>query len=207
MEFLVVSLSSCHMLWYLHLCSEAGVIVMEDADNATGKMVETANGGGHFTEVVLNPKVRVAESSMIEKANELHKKANDSRRYSASESSNCRCSARTPRISGTRGDQSIFFRLPNLMIFSNISSGNSYRRAKWRTRGIISFLFFSLPLRLKQRASQKKLNGAHSYSKLELFAEFGVLKLTGKAGKAGEKFKFEIINNLLVNNGRKNTMQ
>ena len=77
MEFLVVSLSSCHMLWYLHLCSEAGVIVMEDADNATGKMVETANGGGHFTEVVLNPKVRVAESSMIEKANELHKKANE----------------------------------------------------------------------------------------------------------------------------------
>lgn len=76
-EFLVVSLSSCHMLWYLHLCSEAGVIVMEYADNATGKMVETANGGGHFTEVVLNPKVRVAESSMIEKANELHKKANE----------------------------------------------------------------------------------------------------------------------------------
>ncbi|RIV69896.1 OsmC family protein [Flagellimonas aequoris] len=76
-EFLVVSLSSCHMLWYLHLCSEAGVIVMEYADNATGKMVETANGGGHFTEVVLNPKVRVVESSMIEKANELHKKANE----------------------------------------------------------------------------------------------------------------------------------
>lgn len=76
-ELLVASLSSCHMLWYLHLCSEARVIVMEYSDNATGKMVETANGGGHFTEVVLKPRVRVAENSMIEKANELHKKANE----------------------------------------------------------------------------------------------------------------------------------
>lgn len=75
-ELLVASLSSCHMLWYLHLCSEAGVIVIDYIDNAIGTMIETSNGGGRFTEVVLNPIVTVNESSMIEKANELHKKAN-----------------------------------------------------------------------------------------------------------------------------------
>lgn len=76
-EFLVASLSSCHMLWYLHLCSEAGIIVSDYIDNATGTMIETSNGSGHFTEVVLNPIVTVNENSMIGKAIELHKKANE----------------------------------------------------------------------------------------------------------------------------------
>lgn len=76
-ELLVASLSSCHMLWYLHLCSEAGVIVMDYTDNAHGFMVETQNGGGRFVKVVLNPTVTVAEGSMIKMANDLHKKANE----------------------------------------------------------------------------------------------------------------------------------
>lgn len=76
-ELLVSSLSACHMLWYLHLCSEAGIIVTSYSDNATGIMTETANGSGHFTEVTLNPTVTVADQSMIDKANELHKKANE----------------------------------------------------------------------------------------------------------------------------------
>jgi organic hydroperoxide reductase OsmC/OhrA len=76
-DLLVSSLSSCHMLWYLHLCSEAGVIVIDYVDNAAGIMVETANGGGQFTEVTLNLIVTVTENSMIDKANELHKKANE----------------------------------------------------------------------------------------------------------------------------------
>ena len=76
-DLLVASLSSCHMLWYLHLCAEAKVIVVDYVDNATGVMVETSNGGGQFTEVALNPIVTVTDISMIEKANELHKKANE----------------------------------------------------------------------------------------------------------------------------------
>jgi organic hydroperoxide reductase OsmC/OhrA len=76
-EFLVASLSTCHMLWYLHLCAEAGVILVDYVDNATGIMMETSDGGGHFTEVTLNPIVIVTENSMVERANELHKKANE----------------------------------------------------------------------------------------------------------------------------------
>jgi len=76
-DLLVSSLSACHMLWYLHLCSEAGVIVSDYIDNATGIMVETSNGGGQFKEVTLNPIVTVTEQYMVDKANELHKKASE----------------------------------------------------------------------------------------------------------------------------------
>src|ERR1700749_5182794 len=60
-ELLVASLSSCHMLWYLHLCAEAGVVVTGYTDNAAGVMTETANGGGRFTGVTLKPEVVVTE--------------------------------------------------------------------------------------------------------------------------------------------------
>jgi organic hydroperoxide reductase OsmC/OhrA len=63
------------MLSFLHLCAVAKVIVTDYIDNATGNMVETADGGGYFTEVTLNPVVTVTESSMIAKVNELHQKA------------------------------------------------------------------------------------------------------------------------------------
>ncbi|WP_461453189.1 OsmC family protein [Mucilaginibacter sp.] len=74
-ELFVASLSSCHMLWYLHLCSEAGVVVIDYIDNATGTMTETEDGSGHFTEVTLHPVVIVTEASMVDKANELHYEA------------------------------------------------------------------------------------------------------------------------------------
>lgn len=76
-EMLVSSLSSCHMLWYLHLCSEAKVVVVAYVDNATGVMEETSSGSGHFREVRLNPVVTVKDASMVEKAQTLHERAND----------------------------------------------------------------------------------------------------------------------------------
>ena len=64
------------MLWYLHLCSEAGIVVSEYIDNAKGTMVANTDGGGRFTEVTLYPDVTITDEAMEEKANELHKKAN-----------------------------------------------------------------------------------------------------------------------------------
>lgn len=74
-ELFVASIATCHMLWYLHLCADAGIVVIDYTDNAEGIMKETEDGGGHFTEVTLNPIVIVADNSMINKANELHNKA------------------------------------------------------------------------------------------------------------------------------------
>ncbi len=76
-ELLLASLSSCHMLWYLHLCSESSIITLKYLDTATGILIEKSNGSGCFSEVNLNPTVIVAENAMIEKAIELHKKANE----------------------------------------------------------------------------------------------------------------------------------
>ena len=45
------------MLWFLHICSEQGIVVTAYEDEATGFMQEDADGGGRFTEVVLHPKV------------------------------------------------------------------------------------------------------------------------------------------------------
>src|SRR6266496_952781 len=38
-ELLVASLSACHMLWYLHLCSEAGIVISDYEDQAKGIMI------------------------------------------------------------------------------------------------------------------------------------------------------------------------
>ena len=75
-ELLVASLSGCHMLWYLHLCSVNNVVVTDYLDEASGSMEENSDGSGQFTEVVLRPKVTVTDESMIEKANALHHEAN-----------------------------------------------------------------------------------------------------------------------------------
>lgn len=76
-DMLLASLSSCHMLWYLHLCADAGIIVVDYVDHPTGILTQTTNGSGRFTEVTLHPMVTVTERSMIEKANELHLKAHE----------------------------------------------------------------------------------------------------------------------------------
>jgi organic hydroperoxide reductase OsmC/OhrA len=69
---LVAALSQCHMLSYLHRCALSGVVVTGYEDTAEGVMVETADGGGHFEEVVLRPVVTVAEPGMVERAQSLH---------------------------------------------------------------------------------------------------------------------------------------
>ena len=75
-DLLLASLSSCHMLWYFHLCADAGIIVTDYIDNPNGILVQNETGSGSFSEVTLNPIVTVSDSSMIEKANQLHEKAN-----------------------------------------------------------------------------------------------------------------------------------
>ncbi|MBA3323082.1 MAG: OsmC family protein [Pyrinomonadaceae bacterium] len=74
-DLLVSSLSACHLLSYLHLCAVNGITVVEYSDNAEGIMQETADGGGHFTEVMLRPAVVITDAAQIDKANELHGEA------------------------------------------------------------------------------------------------------------------------------------
>ena len=74
-ELLVMSLSSCHMLWFLHLSAVAGIVVTAYEDAASGTMVETADGGGHFTEVVLRPRVTCEPGTDTSRLAGIHERA------------------------------------------------------------------------------------------------------------------------------------
>ncbi|NJM97796.1 MAG: OsmC family protein [Phormidesmis sp. RL_2_1] len=74
-ELLVASISACHMLWYLHLCAEASIVVTHYLDQAVGTMLETEDGGGCFAEVVLKPVVTIAPGSDKKQAEKLHEQA------------------------------------------------------------------------------------------------------------------------------------
>ncbi|MFO1054620.1 MAG: OsmC family protein [Planctomycetota bacterium] len=73
-ELFVAALSSCHMLWYLHLCADAGIVVTRYEDAAEGTMVIAAHGGGQFREVVLRPRVAITSGDAAQ-ARALHERA------------------------------------------------------------------------------------------------------------------------------------
>jgi organic hydroperoxide reductase OsmC/OhrA len=74
-ELLVASVSTCHMLWYLHLCADRGVVVTSYEDTPLGVMREDSDGSGAFTEVVLRPVVTISQGSESD-AHRLHEQAN-----------------------------------------------------------------------------------------------------------------------------------
>lgn len=75
-DLLVSSVSSCHMLWYLHLCAKHEIVVLEYIDHAEGTMVEEVDGSGKFKEIILRPEVLISRKEQIDLANSLHQEAN-----------------------------------------------------------------------------------------------------------------------------------
>lgn len=76
-DLLLAALSECHLLSYLHACVQVGAVVVSYSDEATGTMALDGRGGGAFTEVVLHPRVVVAEASMITAAEAAHAQAHE----------------------------------------------------------------------------------------------------------------------------------
>lgn len=74
-ELLVAALANCHMLWVLHLCSDAGIVVTEYVDEAWGEMVEHADGSGEMTRVVLRPTLRIADYGRAPEVAAIHHRA------------------------------------------------------------------------------------------------------------------------------------
>lgn len=71
-QLLLASLSQRHILWYLHLAADAGVVVQSYVDRPVGTMVEHPDGSGEFTEVVLRPHVVISVPDLVETAAGLH---------------------------------------------------------------------------------------------------------------------------------------
>ncbi|MEZ4987954.1 MAG: OsmC family protein [Saprospiraceae bacterium] len=74
-ELLVAALSSCHMLWMLHLCAEEGIVVLSYQDAPSGVMQENADGSGQFREVVLRPLIQTATPIDDDHLTVLHHRA------------------------------------------------------------------------------------------------------------------------------------
>ncbi|GAA4467796.1 OsmC family protein [Nemorincola caseinilytica] len=75
-DMLVYALSSCHMLWYLHLCADAGIVITSYVDHPEGTMVEEhGDEKGRFTEVTLHPIITITDGSKQALAESLHEQA------------------------------------------------------------------------------------------------------------------------------------
>jgi organic hydroperoxide reductase OsmC/OhrA len=76
-ELLVAAASGCHMLSYLHLCADAGIVVTDYADPATGTLQLNPDGSGQFTDIVLRPRVTITDPARIAEADALHGRAHE----------------------------------------------------------------------------------------------------------------------------------
>lgn len=102
-DLLLAALSGCHMLAYLHLCADAGVVVTGYADQASGRMTLDQDGRGGFEEAVLRPKVVVEDEAACETARQLHEEAHRRCFIAASVNFPVRCEATVEGASGEDG--------------------------------------------------------------------------------------------------------
>jgi organic hydroperoxide reductase OsmC/OhrA len=71
-DLLLSSLSACHMLWYLHLASSAGIVVRGYQDQPIGVGESTPDGAGRFLSATLKPRIRVQRGADLAKADAIH---------------------------------------------------------------------------------------------------------------------------------------
>jgi organic hydroperoxide reductase OsmC/OhrA len=74
-ELVVGAASACHMLWFLHLCADAGIVVTGYEDAPVGDQAEHADGSGEFTRIRLRPRVTLADPAREGELHTLHERA------------------------------------------------------------------------------------------------------------------------------------
>jgi organic hydroperoxide reductase OsmC/OhrA len=72
-DLLLASLSACHMLWYLHLASDAGIVVTGYEDEPVGIGETSPSGAGRFIAATLRPTIRVKAGADLERADAIHR--------------------------------------------------------------------------------------------------------------------------------------
>lgn len=71
-DLLISALSACHMLWYLHLASQAEMIVRGYTDQPVAIGETEPDGAGRFLKATLRPHIIVAPGTNLKTADELH---------------------------------------------------------------------------------------------------------------------------------------
>lgn len=73
-ELVIAALAQCHMLSYLHVAADAGIVVTDYVDAASGTLETRADGSGALVAAVLRPVVTIAAGAAAE-AERLHGRA------------------------------------------------------------------------------------------------------------------------------------
>jgi len=76
-DMLLSALSACHMLWYLHLASDAGVIVHAYEDTPLGQGETLPSGAGRFLSATLRPRITVSAGTDLDVATAVHGKIHE----------------------------------------------------------------------------------------------------------------------------------
>jgi organic hydroperoxide reductase OsmC/OhrA len=71
-DLLLSSLSACHMLWYLHLASNAKIVVRGYVDAPVGVGETSPNGAGRFLSATLRPTITVERGADLKRAEAIH---------------------------------------------------------------------------------------------------------------------------------------
>lgn len=71
-DLLLSALSACHMLWYLHYASDAGLRVLGYEDSPLGQGELGPGGAGRFVKATLRPRVTLPEGSDLAAAEAIH---------------------------------------------------------------------------------------------------------------------------------------
>ena len=71
-DLLLSALAACHMLWYLHYASDAGIVVTSYSDAPLGVGEVGRGGAGRFVKATLRPHVVVKAGADLTKAEAIH---------------------------------------------------------------------------------------------------------------------------------------
>ena len=71
-DLLLSALSACHMLWYLHYASDAGLRVLGYEDSPLGQGELGPGGAGRFVKATLRPRVTLLAGSDLAAAEAIH---------------------------------------------------------------------------------------------------------------------------------------
>lgn len=71
-DMLLSALASCHMLWFLHLASDAGLVVHSYTDTPVGHGESLPDGTGRFLGATLHPRIGLAPGSDTALADTVH---------------------------------------------------------------------------------------------------------------------------------------
>ncbi|WP_371226856.1 OsmC family protein [Roseovarius sp. 2305UL8-3] len=71
-DMLIAALSACHMLWYLHLSFDAGIVVQAYADDPLAVGETDASGASRFLRCTLRPRITVAAGTDVARADAVH---------------------------------------------------------------------------------------------------------------------------------------